>query len=501
MDGLICIERLQSRVWQGEEFGKPNYSVSILTKPVELNEELLTIFSEKVQKMIVDSGAKGEISFQVELDRNGSAELPSYSVTVNCLDNLIKMKDFPYAIKDVRGKLVIGDGKVKFVDMKGVPASDLLVEDQTSSINMNGEIHFAEEGIDRGEFEFSAGDIWLDDQFGDALPETFKDIYCDLSPNGRFDLSGGKVKIAKGHDGKKETSFEGLLKLKKCDFETDLPIKEVWAEIEAKGLFNGGLWFEACHFQVRDGSLRIKDKSLNDIQACLEYDGDGKRWYSKDVMANFYDGRLLGDLELYETDGGGQEYLLQASFEDVDLKKFLSDRSKGEKEGNGYTSGRMVGMLNLQGRLGDVDSRIGRCRLKVTGMEIGRLSPLAKLLQVLQLNNPQDYAFEEMAVDSYVKGENLFFKQFDLSGKNLAFAGSGSLGFEDLNVDITLTARGKRLANAEPTLLQSLTDALGRGVVRMEVTGDLYDFQVRTRALPVLKDTLGLLGTERVESD
>jgi hypothetical protein len=218
-------------------------------------------------------------------------------------------------------------------------------------------------------------------------------------------------------------------------------------------------------------------------------------------MANFYDGRLLGDLELYETDGGGQEYLLQASFADVDLKKFLSDRSKGEKSGNGYTSGRMGGILNLQGRLGEADSRIGRCRLNVTGMKVGKLSPLAKVLQVLQLNNPQDYAFDEMAVDSYVKGENLFFKQFDLSGDNLAFDGSGSLSFKDQNIDITLATRGKRLANDEPTFLQSLTDALGRGVVRMEVTGDLYDFEVRTYTLPVIKDTLGLLGTERVESN
>jgi hypothetical protein len=64
---------------------------------------------------------------------------------------------------------------------------------------------------------------------------------------------------------------------------------------------------------------------------------------------------------------------------------------------------------------------------------------------------------------------------------------------EELN--LTLTARGARLGAAEPSVLQSLTESLGGAVVRMEVTGTANSPHVQTKALPVLEDSLRLLGT------
>ena len=57
-------------------------------------------------------------------------------------------------------------------------------------------------------------------------------------------------------------------------------------------------------------------------------------------------------------------------------------------------------------------------------MQIGKISPLAKLLLVLQLTEPKDFAFEQMLVDSYIQDGKLFLEQFDLSGKAVAFNGS-----------------------------------------------------------------------------
>ena len=78
----------------------------------------------------------------------------------------------------------------------------------------------------------------------------------------------------------------------------------------------------------------------------------------------------------------------------------------------------------------------------------------------------------------------------------VAFNGEGQLNLENDDIDLKLTARGRRLATDEPSVLQSLTDALGVAVVRMNVSGKIYAPEVKMTVLPVIKGTLELLGTK-----
>jgi len=197
-------------------------------------------------------------------------------------------------------------------------------------------------------------------------------------------------------------------------------------------------------------------------------------------------------------------------FDNIDLKQFLSepkqtlvrlatlsDTNPEETHRNSYTTGKMSGSLSIAAAVGDDLPHIGRCRLWMTDMQVGKLSLLAKLLQVLKLTEPKDFAFDRMFVDSYIRHNKLFFEKFDLSGESVAFNGSGWMDLQTQNVDLTLFARGQRIATEEPSILQSLTEGLGTAVVRMEVTGRVYEPQVQTRALPVIKDSLQILGTPR----
>jgi hypothetical protein len=149
------------------------------------------------------------------------------------------------------------------------------------------------------------------------------------------------------------------------------------------------------------------------------------------------------------------------------------------------------------GSIVDNSIRLGRCRLKIIDMEVGKLSPLAKLLQVLNLTEPSDYAFDQMVVDAYIQDNEVFLRQIDLSGKSLAFNGSGWLDLKTDDINLILTARGKRLATKRPSILQSLTEGLSRAVVRVEVKGKAGDPQITTRTLPVIGETLEILGTPR----
>jgi hypothetical protein len=249
-------------------------------------------------------------------------------------------------------------------------------------------------------------------------------------------------------------------------------------------------------------SLKIKGTSLTNLNAAICYDPNRNSWVAKKLLADYYGGRLAGKLELIPSTDDAYEYLLQTGFENVDLEQFLTDISPRESltaNNSTHTTGRMSGTFNVAGRTRESLPRMGRCSLEITDMQVGKLSPLAKLLYVLNLTGPKDFAFEKMFIDAYINNNKVFIESFDLSGDAIAFCGSGSLDMQNWIVDLTLTARGRRLATAEPSVLQSLPDALGGAVVRMDVTGNVHDPQVQTRALPVIADSLNILGTKPPE--
>ena len=128
--------------------------------------------------------------------------------------------------------------------------------------------------------------------------------------------------------------------------------------------------------------------------------------------------------------------MLQTSFNDVNLQKFLADTEPNADAGNGHTQGKMSGSLAVKGQINNARDRIGECRLAISDMEVGKLSPLAKILAVLKLSEPTDYAFDQMFVRSYIEGQMLLADEVDLSGASLAFKGSGTINLQNEKVEI-----------------------------------------------------------------
>ncbi len=168
------------------------------------------------------------------------------------------------------------------------------------------------------------------------------------------------------------------------------------------------------------GNLRIKGKSLTALKAAVDYNRPLQCWLAKNLVADCYGGRLAGKFEFTQPTEAASKYQLQIGFEDIDLKRFLSD-SQGPSlavgalsdanstHHNGSTSGKMSGSLSVSTVAGDNSSRFGRCHLRITDMQVGKLSPLTKLLQ-LKLSESEHFAFDRMLVDSYIKNNRLFFR-------------------------------------------------------------------------------------------
>jgi hypothetical protein len=398
----VCIENLTGRIWSDGDTQKTNYSLTLNTKQLELNDAFFKVLPAQLAQAFSETSPTGKIVLKADINNLNPESQPNCSVTVKCLGDSVRFAGFPSPFTGITGSVTI----------------------QNNTITLDRLIAYLAD-----------------------CPKPVSDV-SPITIDGRMALS----------------------------------------DLASPQLSDGDIVLAA-------DSLKIKGKSLTNFKVNVSYLPDRQNWVVKNFIADCYGGKVLGKF-LVKQDHASSQYLLHAGFDNVDLKSFLADAAPPQFDGNEPTSGIMSGSLSLCGKLGQPAPTFGRCRLLITDMKVGKLSPIARLLYVLKLDEPQDFAFNQMLIDSYIRGDKLFFEKIDLSGKAVAFNGSGVMDLTDNTVNLTLTARGDRIAAAEPGVLQSLADALGTGVVRLDVTGDLYDPAVETKPLPIINAALSLLGTK-----
>ncbi len=525
---------LAGRIWPTDEAEPSRYCLTVRAERMELNDDLIELLPTSLGEYISKLQPKGKVNLSADLNKAGGDDCPAHKLTVDLLGNSlnysfakespdagsVNFKQAVYPLKDVTGRLIITADSIKLDNITATVANDVQVTAITPTIKLNGQITLADDAFSGGRLELSANDICFDERLGLALPEGLRDLYVKLAPEGRFDLNLEDIKMSAAGDGGRDIGFAGTAKLKTCNLNIWPAVTELDAVLDVNCLYKTGGGFSDSRVTVIAESLKVSGKSMTSLKADLNYDRGRQSWATDSFIADCYGGKLTGRLEFKQPTDRASEYLLQVGFINIDLKQFLSEPNRNEARfGNasngtdesqdareqlqsyGATSGKMSGSLSLTAGVGRSSSRLGRCRLIISDMQVGKPSPLAKLLHVLQLTDSKDFIFERMFVDSYIKDNRLFFEKFDLSGKALSFSGSGSMDLKSRDVDLTLTVRGKRLADAEPSVLQSLAESIGSGVVRMEVTGSAYDPQVEIKTLPVIEDSLQIFGKKTTTPD
>ena len=478
------------------------YCLSLGVQGLELTDELTRVLPESARTVVSGLRPKGKINLQVDLNKNG-LQCPDSKVVIACLGNSIELplisEASPYPLRNVTGRLIVTSDNIELEDIR----TTALADDASTSRAMlivNGEIALSNGAFNRGSFRLTGSDVPLDKRLESALPGCIRPLYVKLSPRGRIDFDLGNLKILRTAEGKSNVDFQGAVELKDCSLNIQPAVTDINAMLQIEGSYTTDEGLRNNRIVVSDGQGRIKGKALKKLSTDIYYDTDKRSWLSKKLVADFYHGDLTGRFELRHSTGAALQYLLEVGFADVDMGQFFEDTTR--KDGL-HTSGKMNGSLSVSGSTTGVShddtspSRIGRCRLTITDMQVGRVSPLAKLLSVLRLTEPRDYAFDRMVVDSYIKDDRLFLESLDVAGESVAFSGSGGMNLKNEQVNLVLYARGRRVALTEPSLWQSLTESIGSAVVRLEVTGNIHHPKVITKPLPVIRNTLKIFGADR----
>jgi len=528
---------IKGQIWPGYEDQPSRYSLDLEFKDTVLNDDLFELLPESAAKIVADFRPEGRIDLTAKMNNREPNESPDYRFEINCLGNSVEIPQFSYPLKDITGTLTITPQTIEFSDVNAVPGDAVLVKLNTAFIKLDGRVSLENNAFKNALLKIQTNDIFFDSRLGLALPVGMRPLYNKLVPPAHFDLDLDEVWITPDPNGGKNIDIKGRAKLKQCDLKIygaaatfdanlaidqltvtpadngerhidvnivaslencSLPISGAKAELDANlkmlGQYRTNHGFENCRLLLEGQTFRILGKTFQDVKTRIDYDPELQNWTSSELTADCYDGKLIGKLEFKKSADTAANYTLQTSFQNVDLKKFLSDTKMGSERDNDHTTGKMEGSLNIGARLGDNASRLGTCKLSIVDMQVGRLSPLAKLLQVLRFSEPTKFAFDQMFLDSYIKGDNLIIRKLDLAGKSAAFYGSGLMDLRTRKIDMGLIARGKRRVTADPSIIGSLAEGRGRAVVKIEVIGDFYDPQVITTPLPFLKGTLDILG-------
>ena len=487
---------LTGQIHLDQEYRQLLYQLALKFEQTQLNDDLLNLLPSSLKKIVSELKPEGSVILSADLNKESLTKPPDYSITLECLNNSVTIPKFPFPLKDITGTLTMNDNRIELKDIAASIGDNVPATVDNATIKLNGEAILAGDTFSDILLHLSANDISLDNQLNLLLPQRVRPLYDKLSPAGLFNLDFKNIRLSRTDDGQKSIDFDGAVIFNNSSFKPSGVRTELKATLRTKGSYKTGEGFSSFQGAFNGGTLEILGKSFTNLKADIFYDPNSRHWSTQGLIADCYGGKLKGKFEFKQPAEQLGEYVLQTGFDNIDLKQFLADTDSGQAPEQGHTSGKMNGSLNLNARLGDNSSRIGTCKLAISDMQVGKLSPLAKILQVLQLSGPEDYAFDRMYVDSYIKQDGLFVQKLDLAGQNLAFYGSGWMDLKTRNIELALTARGKRLATDDPSILQSLTEGLGQAVVRMDVSGDLYDPKVTTKTLPLIEQTLNLFGTK-----
>jgi hypothetical protein len=516
----------RAELGQGE---KPKYDFLIKAQDVPIDKTLEDALPAAQKEIYNQFETSGLFDTTIKVfNPEGKESAETFTAEVFPKNGTLKAKALPIELSDVTGKIVF---EPNMVDIK-----NLMGRYGTGVVAFWGQVWPGSEQEGVGYcLSMRAKEVQMSDKLVGTLPGSLGKIVGQLRPGGVVSLTADVSRNAQGRCGADRLIIECMGSTLDCNL-LPYPLQDITGKIAITGSqidFND-LTAKAMHrvrgetlqsvlkitgkvvlgegsatakgAEIQEGevnftgeNVRFKGKTLSMLDTILRYDTESGQWLSKYFVADFYDGKMTGKLQLSKSNVAGLDYLLEASVTGADLKQFLMDTDKEVRPDEHYSTGSISGSLSIVGSLMENSIRLGRCRLKITDMQVGKLSPLAKLVQVLNLTEPSDYAFDEMTVDAYIQDDKMFFRRIDLSGKSLAFYGSGRLDLKTDNINLTLTARGKRLATASPSFWQSLTEGLGRAVVRVEVKGKADEPQVTTKPLPVIKETLEILGTPRGE--
>jgi hypothetical protein len=477
-------------IWTGSEKEPAGYCMNLKAGKLTLDSNTVKQFlGESSASLLKDFQFVGQVNLDAVIGKNSRIKCPEYEIAVDCLDDTAFLSNLNLPLKNIRGKIIIKPEDIELVSLSATPVVDIQL-DNPSRITLNGKIKMAKGSVDTAELKLDAVDMDFDQRYVTALGKA-QSYYTKLAPQGKFDLNFDSIKLYKEDSGEKILNLHGTALFKNCSVGETKPISNIYALLNIDTEYRIGKGVKDCKLLLDVQSLSFKERPVKNLKLKIPYDINNPNIVIKGFVGDCLGGKISGDV-VFETDNDGNfsNYQIDIALAGISSEKFVSPKSAAED-----TGGAVNGELHVQGDFQKPQEARGRFLLQATGIKPRQAGVVAQIKNAILEAVKKDLAFDNVKIQSVIKGKIVYISRFDLYGPTASLRGTGTYepGTDDINVNFTAySGAGKE----EPGFIDSLTAGLQAAFLKVQMTGKLENPQIKVEPLPIFKQSLEIIGTK-----
>lgn len=478
-------------IWTGAGKEPIGYCMRLKTLDLVLDSNLVrTVLGESSAKLLEDFQFKGAVNLDAVVAKNSRVKCPPFEIAVDCLSDTAVINEINLPLIDITGRIIVKPEAMEFASLSATPADGVLL-DVPPRITLDGKMNMAGYDVNDAELKLNAVEMNFDPRFTAVLGKMGK-YYTKLEPEGRFDLNFDKIKFYGDDAGGKTLLIDGAVFFKNCSIGQNKPVGNIYAQLDVEALYKVGAGLQDCNLFLNVQNVTVRDRIFENLKVPIAVDINEQKVVVENFVGDFLGGRVSGAAE-FRTDSSGKlaGYSINMALSQVDTESFVSPRTAGTSR----SAGSVNGELNVQGDFQKPQAARGRLIAHVTGLKPVQKGIVALIQRAIYEAINKELAFDNVKLQAVIKGKMVYITTFDIYGPMTSLRGTGTYepATDAISIDfVAYAAAGEE----KPSFIESLASGLAAAFLRVELRGKLEDPQIKVIPLPILRQSLEIIGTK-----
>jgi hypothetical protein len=389
----------------------------------------------------------------------------------------------PLQLDNVTGSLTYADGEFQLLGVSG--------DRNGSRVELAGQgVVTADRRWEITLTKLIADRLDVDRELVDAMPESLRPALRQLKYRGTVSVHGSSW-FAGGEIQPLAARWDLLLDLENGALENELRLDHIYGGLRLTGQL--GPQGAQSRGELDVDSVITRDIQFTQVRGPFWFDARqlilGSRAMSgrqgevpRQVTARAMGGELAVDAQVLldnELHFGADVSLSDGQ---------LSELARAVSPSASQVTGKVYALVHLRGAKAGLHTLQGNGQVRLRDADVYELPVMARLLNVLNLGNPDDTAFTSSDVDFRIEGEQLSLDQIDFNGDLMSLKGNGWMDLNrQINLDFyALVGRDE----FQLPLVKALVTEASKRILLIQVVGTVDQPQVIRKPLPNLDETL-----------
>lgn len=479
--------------------------LEIVGTDIPIEEELRQALTPGIQQLWTNIRPRGAVDWlKVRLMFNAADHSTSLEIDAK-QDDIVQGSSlsiepvwFRYRLEDLTGTFHFRDGILDMSNLKAKHGATAVAGNGSCRVNPHG-------GWRLDLKQVYADRVILDNDLITALPEGLSNalvkvgIVDPVNMSGRFGVQmSGEENAQPVLDWNLKLDLDNGRLLLGTAVEHIFGQLAVFGESDSRNIY--------CRGELQVESAMVRDVQIQHVRGPLWIDNSrllfGRRaWVKGDVADPIprqvegyaFGGEIALDGEVLFDEEGTFE--VHPSIEQADLQVIMRELAPRQPT----LTGKVFGSVSLTGTSAGMHTWRGSGKVRLIEADIYQLPAMVSMLKILSIQRPEKSAFTNSNMNFDIEGEDLTFRDFDLSGETLGLKGKGRISRHkelDLKFYTQLAREDRQLPVMRPWIGEA-----GRQFMLIEVTGTLDEPRFNKQVFPRLNERMQLLFPELAKTE